>query len=101
MSIKTSEPIVEINNLSKSFDENDVLVDVSLKLYPSENLVILGKSGSGKSVLIKCLVGLIPPDKGTLKLFGKDIADIEERDFNQMRSRIGFLFQSAALYDSM
>lgn len=95
------EPIVEIENLSKSFDENEVLVDVNLKLYPSENLVILGKSGTGKSVLIKCLVGLIPPDKGLLKIFGQDISGIDEDEFNEMRSRIGFLFQSAALYDSM
>ena len=101
MEEKNSKPIVEIKGLSKSFDENDVLVNVNLNLYPTENLVVLGKSGTGKSVLIKCLVGLIPPDNGTLKVFGKDISEINDDDFNKMRRRIGFLFQSAALYDSM
>ena len=95
------EPIIEIKNLSKSFDGRDVLVDVSLNLYPSENLVVLGKSGTGKSVLIKCIVGLIYPDSGSLKMFGKDVIKLDDSNFNEMRKRIGFLFQSAALYDSM
>ena len=101
MDNKDNEPLIEIGNLSKAFDDNEVLKDVTLKLYPCENLVILGKSGTGKSVLIKCIVGLIPPDNGTLKVFGKDITKIKDDEFNEMRSKIGFLFQSAALYDSM
>lgn len=101
MDKENREPLIEIKNLSKSFNGNDVLKNVNLELYPGENLAILGKSGTGKSVLIKCIVGLIPPDKGVLKVFGKDISKIGEEEFNKMRSKIGFLFQSAALYDSM
>jgi phospholipid/cholesterol/gamma-HCH transport system ATP-binding protein len=93
--------LTEVNNLKKSFGGNQVLKDISLKLEKGENLVIFGRSGSGKSVLIKCLVGLIEPDGGEIFLFGKNIEGLEDEALNALRKRIGFLFQSAALYDSM
>lgn len=95
------EIVLEINHLSKSFGDKDVLKDINLKLYKGENLVVLGKSGTGKSVLIKCIVNLITPDKGELLVFGKNIPDLGNTELNEMRKQIGFLFQSAALYDSM
>ncbi len=93
--------VAEIENLRKSFGNNHVLKGVSLKLEKGENLVIFGKSGSGKSVLIKCLVGLLEPDEGNVILFGENITGIKETELNLLRKRVGFLFQSAALYDSM
>jgi phospholipid/cholesterol/gamma-HCH transport system ATP-binding protein len=93
--------VVEIEHLKKSFEDKDVLKDVSLKIEKGENLVVLGKSGSGKSVLIKCLVGLLELDGGKIILFGKDISALKEEELNTLRKKIGFLFQSAALYDSM
>jgi phospholipid/cholesterol/gamma-HCH transport system ATP-binding protein len=93
--------VVEIAHLKKSFKGKQVLVDLSLTVNRGENLVVLGKSGSGKSVLIKCLVGLIKPDEGTILLLGMDIATLGTHELNTLRKRAGFLFQSAALYDSM
>ncbi len=93
--------VVDIEHLNKSFGNKEVLKDINLKLEKGENLVILGKSGSGKSVLIKCLVGLIEMDAGKIVLLGKNIADLKEHEFNLLRKKVGFLFQSAALYDSM
>jgi len=93
--------VAEITHLSKSFGNNHVLNDISFKIGKGENLVVLGKSGSGKSVLIKCLVALLKPDKGDVLLFGENIAGLKERELNLLRKKIGFLFQSAALYDSM
>jgi len=93
--------VAEITHLKKSFDGNEVLKDINIKLEKGQNLVILGRSGSGKSVLIKCMVGLLNPDFGSISLLGKDIAALSERDLNVLRKKIGFLFQSAALYDSM
>jgi phospholipid/cholesterol/gamma-HCH transport system ATP-binding protein len=78
-----------------------VLNDINLKIHKGENLVVFGKSGSGKSVLIKCLVGLIEPDDGNVILFEKNIADLTSDQLNLLRKKVGFLFQSAALYDSM
>jgi phospholipid/cholesterol/gamma-HCH transport system ATP-binding protein len=97
----SSDPVVEISNLKKSFGKNIVLTDFNLTLNKGENLVVLGKSGSGKSVLIKCLVGLIEPDEGTLLVLGNNVSHLEEKDLNELRKKVGFLFQSAALYDSM
>ncbi|HVD99475.1 MAG TPA: ATP-binding cassette domain-containing protein [Cytophagaceae bacterium] len=93
--------VVKIEHLKKSFGKNDVLKDMNLRIEPGENVVVLGKSGSGKSVLIKCLVRLIEPDDGTIVVFDKNMADLNEDELNQIRKKIGFLFQSAALYDSM
>jgi len=93
--------VAEIEHLKKSFGTNHVLNDINLKIEKGENLVVFGKSGSGKSVLIKCLVGLIEPDEGTIILLGKNISDLKDEEINLLRKKIGFLFQSAALYDSM
>jgi phospholipid/cholesterol/gamma-HCH transport system ATP-binding protein len=95
------EKVVEIKGLSKAFDGNSILHDLDFYLKRGENAVVLGKSGTGKSVLIKCLVGLIHPDTGTLKVFGEDLMKVSAARMNSFRKRIGFLFQSAALYDSM
>jgi phospholipid/cholesterol/gamma-HCH transport system ATP-binding protein len=93
--------VVKMVHLRKSFDNNHVLRDINLVIRKGENVVILGKSGTGKSVLIKCIVGLIDCDYGTLSIFGKDIAQLSEEELIELRKKIGFLFQSAALYDSM
>jgi len=93
--------VIEIANLKKSFGHQEVLKDVSLKLLNGENLVVLGKSGSGKSVLIKCIVGLLKSDGGTIRVFGDNVNDLNSDDMSGLRKKIGFLFQSGALYDSM
>lgn len=93
--------VAEIEHLEKSFGNNSVLKDINLKIEKGENLVVFGKSGSGKSVLIKCLVGLIEPDGGKVILLGKNILDLKSEELNLLRKKVGFLFQSAALYDSM
>jgi phospholipid/cholesterol/gamma-HCH transport system ATP-binding protein len=95
------ETVAEITHLKKSFGKNEVLKDINLKIQKGENLVIFGKSGSGKSVAIKCLVGLVNPDGGTVSVLGKTVTELEEEELNVLRKKIGFLFQSAALYDSM
>jgi len=96
-----SATVIEIENLSKSFGANHVLKNFSMKVPKGKNLVILGKSGSGKSVLIKCIVSLITPDDGLIKIFGEDILTYSADSLDKLRARIGFLFQSNALYDSM
>ena len=98
---KTTEPIIKITNLVKSFGDNKVLKGVSLSVNEGENLVILGLSGSGKSVTIKCLVGLVPVDEGEIIVFGTDITKLDNNALNQIRVRLGFMFQNGALYDSM
>jgi len=99
--IKTPEMVIEINNLSKGFDGMQVLNNLSLSLTNSENLVVLGKSGSGKSVLIKCIVRLLHPDQGEITVFGENVSTLNSKDLGVLREKIGFLFQSGALYDSM
>jgi phospholipid/cholesterol/gamma-HCH transport system ATP-binding protein len=97
----SEHPVIEIRHLKKSFGDNQVLKDISLDLKKGENLVVMGKSGTGKSVLIKCIVSLIDFDKGHITVLGKSIDNIKEQELNEVRKKIGFLFQSAALYDSM
>lgn len=94
-------PVLKIKDLKKSFGENHVLNGFSMELFKGENLVIMGKSGSGKSVMIKCLVGLLNPDSGTIEIAGKDITQLTQLELNNLRTEIGFLFQGSALYDSM
>jgi phospholipid/cholesterol/gamma-HCH transport system ATP-binding protein len=94
-------PVIEINNLKKSFGKQEVLKNVSLTLFNGENLVVLGKSGSGKSVLIKCIIGLLIPDEGTIKVFKENVTTMKSKELDDLRQKIGFLFQSGALYDSM
>ena len=101
METKDDSAAIELKHLKKSFNGKPVLKDVNLTLGKAENLVILGKSGSGKSVLIKCIVGLIESDEGELMVFGKNIAELNGDELNLTRKKIGFLFQSGALYDSM
>ncbi|WP_372948589.1 ABC transporter ATP-binding protein [Mariniphaga sp.] len=98
---KTPEPVIEINNLSKGFADLMVLKNLSLKLYDGENLVVLGKSGSGKSVLIKCIVRLLNSDQGTITVLGENVNKLKSKKLAVLREKIGFLFQSGALYDSM
>ena len=97
----SNKQIIEINNLRKSFGKQKVLSDVSLQLFNGENLVVLGKSGSGKSVLIKCIVGLLNFDGGTINVLGENVNTLKSEGLGELRKKIGFLFQSGALYDSM
>jgi len=97
----TKEAVIEIENLCKSFGEQVVLKNLSFKLFNGENLVVLGKSGSGKSVLIKCIVGLLQSDSGTIRVFGENVPTMKIKELDDLRQKIGFLFQSGALYDSM
>ncbi|WP_209330180.1 ABC transporter ATP-binding protein [Lunatimonas salinarum] len=95
------EKVIEIKNLVKSFGDLHVLKGVDLDLYKSENLVVLGKSGSGKSVLIKIMVGLLYQDEGSCKVLGQEVENLSPKDLNKLRLKIGFSFQNSALYDSM
>jgi phospholipid/cholesterol/gamma-HCH transport system ATP-binding protein len=99
---KNAGAVISIKGLYKSFGkDNDILKGVNLYVDKAENLVVLGKSGSGKSVTIKCMVGLVAADKGEIKVFGTDISNLTNTELNAIRVRIGFLFQNSALYDSM
>ncbi|WP_339754314.1 ATP-binding cassette domain-containing protein [uncultured Winogradskyella sp.] len=99
--ISNREVVLEINNLYKSFGDNNVLNGFNMRLYQSENLVIMGKSGSGKSVMIKCLVGLMEADSGSISVMQNDITKLNQKSLDLLRADIGFLFQGSALYDSM
>lgn len=94
-------PVIKVEGVKKSFGDLHVLDDISLQVNKGENLVIMGKSGTGKSVLIKCLVGLLIPDAGTISILGQDVLALNDKELNALRKKIGFLFQNAALYDSM
>lgn len=94
-------PVIEVQNVHKSFGSNHVLKNFSLNVNAGENVAILGKSGSGKSVLIKCIINLMTPDHGKIKVLGVDIGQLSSEELDTMRARVGFLFQSNALYDSM
>lgn len=98
---KNIQPILKIKNLSKSFGNNHILNGFSMELYKGENLVIMGKSGSGKSVMIKCVVGLMESDSGDIEILGNNISEMNQTDLDILRTEIGFLFQGSALYDSM
>jgi len=93
--------IVDIKNVSKSFGSHVVLNNVSLTVEENENLVVFGQSGTGKSVLLKCMVRLLEPDSGEIFIAGKNVLELNPRQLNDVRKHLGFLFQGAALYDSM
>jgi len=95
------EKVIEIRGLKKSFGDNHVLRGVDLDLYKGENVVVLGKSGTGKSVLIKIVVGLLTQDEGSMIVLGKDVKKLKAKELNELRLKIGFSFQASALYDSM
>ena len=99
--INKEEPVITINGLYKSFGELSVLKGIDLSVYRGENIAVLGKSGSGKSVLIKIIAGLLKPDKGEVTVLGKKVTELNGKELDELRLRIGFSFQSSALYDSM
>lgn len=99
--IDTTKVVIYIRDLYKSFGTNHVLQGINLDIYQGENLVVLGRSGTGKSVLIKIIAGLLKPDKGTVDVLGKNVAALSYRELEQLRLKIGFSFQNSALYDSM
>jgi len=98
---KSNDALISMRDVKKSFGANLVLKGFNLDLLPNENVVIIGKSGSGKSVLIKCLVRLVDIDEGDVIVLGKSISDLEHEELDQIRTDVGFLFQGSALYDSM
>lgn len=95
------EKVIEVRGLTKSFGDNHVLRGVDLDLYKGENVVVLGKSGTGKSVLIKIVVGLLTQDEGSMMVLGRDVKNLKAKELNALRLKIGFSFQASALYDSM
>lgn len=95
------EAVVEIRRLKKSFGKKEVLTNINMNLYKGENLVVLGRSGQGKSVTIKCIVALLLQDEGSLKVLGREVAELSDDELKTLRTKVGFLFQSGALYDSM
>jgi phospholipid/cholesterol/gamma-HCH transport system ATP-binding protein len=97
----TPAPVISVQQVSIAFGEQRVLRGVNLAVYPGENVVVLGRSGSGKSVLIRLIVGLLRPDAGTISVLGQDVTTLNDKDLDALRQKIGFLFQSGALYDSM
>jgi phospholipid/cholesterol/gamma-HCH transport system ATP-binding protein len=101
MELNKNRPVIEIKNLYKSYGDNTVLNGFNLNLYEGENLVVMGKSGSGKSVMIKCLIGLEEPDSGSISIMGNEISTLSHEALDELRTEIGFLFQGSALYDSM
>jgi phospholipid/cholesterol/gamma-HCH transport system ATP-binding protein len=99
--INTDESVISIKGLYKSFGELQVLKGIDFNLFKGENVAVLGKSGTGKSVLIKIIIGLLKPDKGDVLVLGQEVAKLEGKELDALRLRIGFSFQSSALYDSM
>lgn len=99
--INNSKVVIEVLDLHKRFGSNQVLNGFNMTLNEGENVVVMGKSGSGKSVLIKCIIGLEPINGGTIKIMDKDISRLNPEEMNELRTEIGFLFQGSALYDSM
>lgn len=101
INIDEKEKVISIQNLYKSFGENHVLRGIDLELFRKENLVVLGRSGTGKSVLIKIICGLLLPDRGTVNVLGKDVDKLSDKELQELRLQVGFSFQGSALYDSM
>ncbi|MBV2195669.1 MAG: ATP-binding cassette domain-containing protein [Flavobacterium sp.] len=101
MTTPTKNAIITIKDLHKQFGSNVVLNGFNLELFEGENLVVMGKSGSGKSVMIKCVIGLEQPDSGSILVMNQEINKLEQEDLDELRTEIGFLFQGNALYDSM
>lgn len=97
----TDDIMIQLKGVKKAFDGNEVLKNINLCVKKGENVVVLGKSGQGKSVTIKCIVGMIDPDEGSVNVMGKEIEELNEDELKEVRTKIGFLFQSGALYDSM
>lgn len=100
MEDKVLKPVIEIESMNISFGDNHVLKNFNLIVNEGESIVVIGKSGSGKSVLIKCIIGLMKPDSGSIKVFGDDIGSFDHETLDKLRAKVGFLFQSNALYDS-
>lgn len=98
---QNKKTIIEIKDLKKSYGDNHVLNGFNMVLYEGENLVIMGKSGSGKSVMIKCLIGLERADSGSIEVMGERIDELDRTALDELRTEVGFLFQGSALYDSM
>jgi phospholipid/cholesterol/gamma-HCH transport system ATP-binding protein len=98
---KTNDSVLHIEHLYKSFGNNKVLIDFNMEVKKGEGVVVLGKSGSGKSVLIKCIIGLLKPDFGIIELLGNSVSELSHDELDRLRVKVGFLFQSNALYDSM
>lgn len=98
---KNNQVVLQVSHLKKRFGDNIVLDDFSFELHRNENIVVLGKSGSGKSVLIKCIIGLMKADEGDINILGKEVNQMNAEELDKTRAKIGFLFQSNALYDSM
>src|SRR5690606_28730380 len=101
VNINHDDVIIRVDNVSKSFGDLHVLRNVDLQLFNGENLVVLGRSGTGKSVLIKLISGLLKPDEGDIHVLGEIVNHLDERELRALRQRIGFSFQNSALYDSM
>ncbi|MDB5121692.1 MAG: ATP-binding cassette protein [Sphingobacteriales bacterium] len=101
VNINKENPLISIRGLTKSFGEMDVLKGVDIDVYQGENLVVLGRSGTGKSVLIKIISGLLLPDQGTVMVLGKNVPELKGKDLIDLRLKVGFSFQNSALYDSM
>lgn len=99
--IDMNETVIKIRDLYKSFGEKQVLQGINLDLHKGENVVVLGRSGTGKSVLIKIIIGLLKPDAGTVNVLGEEVEQLKDADLRALRLKVGFSFQSSALYDSM
>lgn len=101
VNIDYNNPVISIRGVKKAFEDYAVLRGIDLDLFQGENLVVLGRSGTGKSVLIKLVSGLLKPDAGTINVLGNEVTEISDRELQELRIRIGFSFQNSALYDSM